>query len=109
VLLEVRAASRKTPGDGRFEIGETTARRLSAIGETLVVAVDDASETARVEHMACSCDKAGRPGGHEHVFLASPLLKCLTPERTYALELQEDGVVRLTSAHDGLRTGGQST
>lgn len=105
MLLEVRAASRKTPKDGRFEISESTARRLSALGERLVVAVDGASDNARVERMTCSCDKGARTGQHEHVFLASLLLQRLMPERTYAVELQEDGVVRLTGAHDGLQTG----
>ncbi len=106
MLLEVRAASRKTPRDGRFEISEATARRLLALGESLPIALpialDDATGTARVEHMPCTCDKAGSTGRHEHLFLVSELLKGAIPDRTYALELEEGGIVRLTGAHDGL-------
>ncbi|MEP7346557.1 MAG: hypothetical protein ABI877_14900 [Gemmatimonadaceae bacterium] len=102
MLLEVRAASRKTPRDGRFEIAEATARRLSALGETMPFALEDAMGTARVERMACTCEKAGHTGGHEHVFLLSELLRAATPERMYVLELEEGGSVRLTGAHEGL-------
>ncbi len=102
MLLEVRAASRKTPLDGRFEIAEATAGRLSALGKALPIVLDDAAGTAHVERMSCTCAKAGRSGGHEHLFLVSDLLRSATPNRVYALELEESGVVRLTRSHDGL-------
>ena len=102
MLLEIRTASRKTPRDGRFEITSGTADRLSALGASISIVLDDVAGTAVVERLACTCDKAGQSGGHEHQFLVSDLLRTATPERTYVLEQEEGGRLRLTSAHDGL-------
>src|SRR5215510_14279980 len=99
MLLEVRPASRKTPKDGRFEIGEQTARRLSVLGDQFPIELGADQDTARVERMPCTCNKASRSGSHEHLFLVSPLLRTAEPERVYVVELDDSGVVRLTGAH----------
>lgn len=102
MLLEVRAASRKTPLDGRFEIAETTATRLSALDGMIPIVLDDVTGTAYVERMPCTCGKSGGAGAHEHLFLVSDLLRTATPDRVYALELDDAGSVRLTRSHEGL-------
>ncbi len=101
MLLEVRAASRKTPGDGRFEISENTARRLTPLASPLQLELDALPGHGHLEQMMCTCQKAGEP--HVHHFLVSDVFRAMHPERTYALELMDGGLVRLTGAHDGLR------
>ncbi|MFN8572895.1 MAG: hypothetical protein U0132_12680 [Gemmatimonadaceae bacterium] len=101
MLLEVRSASRKTPADGRFEISGGTARRLAALDAPVEIFLDDLSGTGRLEELSCTCQKAGAP--HAHHFLVCDLFRTMIPERTYAVELTESRVVRVTSAHDGLR------
>jgi hypothetical protein len=103
MLLEVRPASRKTPQDGRFEIGDQTARRLSALGDHFAIELGAESDTAYVERMPCTCNKANSSGSHEHIFLVSPILRTAQPERVYVVELDERGVVVLTGAHGGLQ------
>jgi len=102
MLLELRAASRKTPLDGRFEIAEATASRLSALGGLIPIVVDDAAGTAYVERMPCTCLKSGGTNAHEHLFLVSDLLRSAIPDRIYALELDDSGGVRMTRSHEGL-------
>jgi hypothetical protein len=102
MVLEVRAASRKTPGDGRFEISDDTARRLAPLGEWLEVHLDDAAGRASIERLPCTCSKGGSAGAHEHVFLASELFRGMTAERMYAVEL--DGrALRVVAANHAAR------
>lgn len=68
--------SRKTPLDGRLEIPESLAHRLTSNDEPLVVSIPGAETAARVEEMACTCAK-GAGGNHRHHFLAAEAFKSL--------------------------------
>ncbi|MBV6521535.1 MAG: hypothetical protein MNPFHGCM_01674 [Gemmatimonadaceae bacterium] len=99
-LLEIRAASRKTPIDGRLEVSDATAERLSRLGEHFPLIVGHALDGGTVQRMACTCNKSPAGGGHAHNFIVAEILKTMTPEDLYMIELDADGVVRVTSAHD---------
>jgi hypothetical protein len=89
-VLERRSVSRKTPGDGRLEISEAAARRLSRLGTDFPLSSGGRSGRASVEEMACTCGKEGH-GPHLHHFLSSPLLRTLEPGTEVWLELDPDG------------------
>lgn len=103
MLLEVRIASRKTPLDGKFEISASTARRLESLGPGLRVVLGEDVAAGLVERLACTCTRSETSGHHEHHFIASELLRGLTGERRYAIELEAGGEVRFSVADDGLR------
>ena len=89
MLLEHRQVSRKTQVDGRLEVSADTAVRLAALGSSLAVVIRDDSGSARIESMTCTCAKrSGEP--HVHHFVASPILRSLTPGAEVRLELEPD-------------------
>lgn len=88
-LLERRTVSRKTPGDGRLEISASAAERLRAAAATLEVEFAGHRAPARLETLACSCQKVGR--SHEHHFVASDLLRSLRADMEVDLHLEERG------------------
>lgn len=93
MLLEVRAVGRKTPGDGRLEITETTYRRLSIIGDTLAGRVGEVRAPAVLERMTCSrCQDPGAEGPHTHPFLRSEAFRHLVAGEHCAIELMGDEV-----------------
>lgn len=96
--LEVREVSRKTPCDGRLEIGETTARRLAGLGD-LVVEVGLQRAAATLESVACQCGKGGGASEHVHHFVQAPLFTALVPGETVVLELLDGGVVSVARTH----------
>lgn len=87
--------SRKTPLDGRLEIPESLAHRLTS-GETpLVVSMPGAVADVRVEEMACTCAK-GAGANHRHHFLAAEALKSLPAGANVNLVVDVDeGSVRI--------------
>lgn len=99
MLLEVREVSRKTPGDGRLEITEASARRLAMHGTQLPVAVDESQGDGRLVAMACTCEKAGASGGHTHHFVESPLFRLLPAGETVVLELLDGPLLAVARPH----------
>ncbi|MBK6487763.1 MAG: hypothetical protein IPF98_13000 [Gemmatimonadetes bacterium] len=99
MLLEVREVSRKTPGDGRLEITEVSARRLAMHGTQLPVAVDEARGEGRLVAMRCTCDKGGASGGHQHHFVESPLFRQLPAGETVVLELLDGPQLSVARPH----------
>jgi hypothetical protein len=90
-MLIVRAiVSRKTPGDGRLEIPESLADRLSSIESPLTISVGDDEYDVAVEEMACTCSKAAQGSFHVHHFLTSDVLKGLTPETNVSVAVDVD-------------------
>ena len=95
MILEHRTVSRKTPNDGMLEISPPTAQHLEADRQELAIVVNGSPGTGRITEMACGCAKG--EGRHVHQFLASELLRSLTPDARVLLELDEDArVVRVT-------------
>lgn len=95
MLLERRTVSRKTPGDGRLEITKQAAGRLRDLGRDLRLDVGGERTTATLGAMACTCRGAEKP--HEHYFLESHALKRLTPGAEVELQLEADGLLRVTA------------
>ena len=95
MLLERRTVSRKTPGDGRLEITKQTAARLGDLGRDLELHVGDERTAATLGAMACTCRGTENP--HEHYFLESPALRRLTPGAAVDLQLEADGLLRVTA------------
>jgi hypothetical protein len=90
--------SRKTPLDGRLEIPESLARRLSSNDVALTVSLQGADVPARVEEMACTCAKGGAAGNHIHHFLASDRLKSLQAGANVSLDVDVDrGMINIES------------
>ena len=86
-LLERRTVSRKTPGDGKLEISASVAERLRPAAAVLEVEVAGRRAPARLETLACSCQKVGQ--SHEHHFVASDLLRGLRADMEVELHLLE--------------------
>ena len=77
-FTERRTVSRKTQRDGKLEITATLAGHiLDADGPAPTLAVDDATDEARVISLTCACDRSPLGGAHHHFFLESELLKRL--------------------------------
>ena len=94
MLLERRAVSRKTPGDGRLEITARAATLLRDLGHGLEVELDGERNAATVESMTCTCRNHAKR--HAHYFLHSAPFRRLTPGSQVDLELDESlGVLRL--------------
>ncbi len=91
MLLELRTVGRKTPRDGRLDVGDTTYRRLAIIS-ALSARVGEATAPARLERMPCSRCEAHAASAGEHLFLVSEVFKGLVPGETCVVELQDDGV-----------------
>ena len=68
--------SRKTPLDGRLEIPEELASRLSSSDTPLSISLHGEESRVSVEEMACTCAK-GAGGNHVHWFLRDDILKAL--------------------------------
>jgi hypothetical protein len=88
--------SRKTPLDGRLEIPESLAVRLSELEMPIHVLLAGEETVASVEGMACTCAKAG--GSHHHHFLAADVLKSLPAGAQARLTIDiDEGVVSIES------------
>jgi hypothetical protein len=95
--LERQTVSRKTPGDGRLEIGAQTADQLRSLGAELHASRDGLRAPAAVENMSCTCH--GKETPHQHHFLRSTLFAQLKPGSTVDLDLDaQAGVVRVIEA-----------
>jgi hypothetical protein len=90
MLLEVVTVSRKTPQDGRLLITPEAAATLRALGEDVALTAPGGCDRAKVTSMTCSCGKEA-PGGHEHHFVESPLLRNLVPGSVVRLEIDSTG------------------
>ena len=98
MLIMRTVVSRKTPRDGRLEITSSLAERLLSVQTSLTVSVGGAEQSAQVEEMPCTCNKSSSTGQHVHHFLASELLKSLTPEMNVRVEVDVDrGQVHIES------------
>ena len=86
-VLERRAVSRKTAGDGKHEITPETAARLHTTSGALFVLVNGLPDTARVVAMPCTC----RPEKHEHWFIEAGALRTLAPGHEATTTLADDG------------------
>lgn len=87
--------SRKTALDGRLEIPESLARRLSDSEVPLRISIPGGEADVRVEEMACTCTK-GAGGNHLHHFLAADALKVLPAGANVNLAVDVDeGLVRI--------------
>jgi hypothetical protein len=95
VLLERRTVSRKTPGDGRLEITKQAAGQLRRLGGDLRLDVGGERTMATLGTIACTCRGGEKP--HEHYFLESQALKRLTPGAEVELQLEADGLLRVTA------------
>ena len=86
--------SRKTPLDGKLEIPEMLADRLSA-SASLAVVMDNESTPVGLEQMPCTCAK-GAGTGHVHHFLVADELKTLPVGSNVNLSVDVDeGVIHL--------------
>jgi hypothetical protein len=95
VLHLLAIVSRKTPLDGRLEIPESLANRLSSTEGRVTVSLPGSEAPARVEEMACTCAK-GAGGNHCHYFLAADVLKSLPAGADVNLSVDVDeGLVRI--------------
>jgi hypothetical protein len=103
MYLETRTVGRKTPQDGKLEIGKATAERLALLGATLRVSLmtgsppNVASGPAAVSAMSCTCARSQATGIHEHLFLESPVLRSLAAEDRVTLALDDAGVVHISA------------
>jgi hypothetical protein len=97
MILEIREVGRKTPGDGRLEVSETTFRRLSMERE-LKARVGDAQASAMLERMTCSCD-AGHGESHAHLFVRSDAFRQLVAGETCVLEITTPGMLTASRPH----------
>ena len=88
MLLDRRIVSRKTPLDGKLEIGAEAAAQLSSRGSEVSLRMNERNTTATVSSMACTCGRAGG-GNHVHHFLESPLLMELSEGQTVRVEWDE--------------------
>ena len=81
--------------DGRLEIPESLAHRLSSSDARLVVSLPGAEADARIEEMPCTCAK-GAGGNHVHHFLSGEALKTLPAGANVNLVVDVDeGSVRI--------------
>ena len=67
--VEHAVVGRKTPGDGKLEISQAFASALGGDQAALVFRVDDLDAPGSVNVLACTCEKAGASGKHEHYFV----------------------------------------
>lgn len=81
--------SRKTPFDGRLEIPEGLAQRLSSADVPLAVLLRGEETRVNLEAMACTCAK-GAGSNHVHRFLSSDLLKSLPAGASVDLAVDVD-------------------
>ena len=99
MLMEVRTVGRKTPGDGKLEVSEETARRLGTLGPQIPLRVGAQTGTAVLSSLRCSCGK-GAESGHRHHFLEAQLFRALRPDLTVAIELIDGAVIEVALPHD---------
>ena len=90
MLIVRTVVSRKTPRDGRLEIPESLASRLLSLELPLSISLGDDEHDVAVEEMPCTCSKALQGGQHVHHFLASDVLKGLTPETNVSVAVDVD-------------------
>lgn len=87
--------SRKTPLDGRLEIPEELASRLSSTNAPLSISLHGEESPASVEAMACTCAK-GAGGNHVHRFLRGDILRALPVGANVDLAVDVDeGLIRI--------------
>lgn len=99
MLLEIRTVGRKTPGDGKLEVSDTTARRLKLLGAAIPVQVDAQTGSAVLSSLRCSCGK-GAEADHRHHFLESELFRALPAEQTVTIELIDGVRIEIALPHD---------
>lgn len=95
-MLHLRTVvSRKTPLDGRLEITEELASRLSSSNTPLSISLHGEESLASVEEMACTCAK-GAGGNHVHRFLRGDILKALPVGANVDLAIDVDeGLIQI--------------
>ena len=101
VLLETVAVGRKTPLDGKLEIGASTAGALTALGAAVPVRVALHGTPVRegegsVVAMPCACGKGATTGRHEHHFVESDLFRALEAGTRVSLVLQDSRTLRVS-------------
>jgi hypothetical protein len=99
MLLELRIVGRKTPGDGKLEVTDQTARRLAILGNEILLRVGAQTGTAMLSSMRCSCGKAAGTD-HQHHFLEGELVRTLLPGATVAIELIDGVTIEIALPHD---------
>ena len=80
---------RKTPGDGKLEVSPELAHMLGGDGANILVRVARSEERGVVSVLACTCEKAGASGKHEHHFVQCDAFRALSVGS--ALELEAKG------------------
>ena len=95
-MLHLRTVvSRKTPLDGRLEIPEALAQRLSSSDVPLAVLLHGEEARVNIEVMACTCAK-GAGSNHVHRFLSGDILKSLPAGADVDLAVDEDrGLIQI--------------
>jgi hypothetical protein len=101
VLLETVAVGRKTPLDGKLEIGASTADALRALGDAVPLRIMLGIAPPRegigaVIAMPCTCAKGAASGRHEHHFVESDLFHDLEAGTRVSLMLEGDRTLRVT-------------
>lgn len=94
--VERTVVGRKTPGDGKLEISQAFAKALGDDGTALVFRLDGRDARGSVSVLACSCEKAGASGKHEHHFVQCDAFR----------ELPVGTKLRLHAAGDRVEVGG---
>lgn len=87
--VERTVVGRKTPGDGKLEISQEFAKALGDDGTALIFRLDGRDARGGVSVLACTCEKAGASGKHEHHFVQCDAFREL-PVGT-ELRLQSEG------------------
>jgi hypothetical protein len=90
MLIVRTVVSRKTPRDGRLEIPAALAERLLSLDAALTLSMGGDEHGVAVEEMPCTCAKAADGGVHVHHFLASDVLKSLTPASNVSVTVDVD-------------------
>jgi hypothetical protein len=96
IIQDNVTVSRKTPLDGKLEVSDAAATRLTSLGETFVVRLGGVAAAGTVESMACHCARAAG-AGHVHHFLVSDVTRSLEPGREVAVVLADDRSVEIAA------------
>lgn len=91
--VERTVVGRKTPGDGKLEISQEFATALGGDGTALVFRVDGRDARGSVSVLACTCEKAGASGKHEHHFVQCDAFRALPVGTELRLEAEGASVV----------------
>lgn len=91
--VERTVVGRKTPGDGKLEISQEFASALGGDGTALTFRVDGRDAPGSVSVLACTCEKAGASGKHEHYFVQCDAFRELPVGTELLLEAEGANVV----------------